>query len=216
MKYANERQEVYDVTMKLVEKDLIRISSGNVSLRTSDGNIAITPSGLVYDQMKPEDIVIIDFEGNLIDGELKPSSEKILHIEILKAKPEVNAVVHTHSIYAIAFSSCQVEIPVMCIEILAVGGPVPSMPYVCPGTSQVGEEAAKLFLSKPSLKGILMQNHGMAAIGKTGDEAFQNAYKLETGAQIYHLALQVRPDPIALTDEQIEEVFAVYKKPKKG
>lgn len=214
MKYMQERKEVYDATMKLVEKDLIRISSGNVSVKTADGNIAITPSGLVYDQMRVEDIVIIDFDGNLVDGYLKPSSEKSLHIDILKNRPEMNAVVHTHSVYAIAFSSCQVEIPVMCIEILAVGGPIPIMPYICPGTKEVGIEAAKLFASKASLKGILMQNHGLAAVGRTGEEAFQNAYKLETGAQIYHLALQLRPDPIALTDAQIEEVFAVYKKPK--
>ncbi len=214
MNYAQYRQQVYETTLKLVEIDLIRLSSGNVSVKCPDGNIAITPSGIVYDVLKPEDIVIIDTDANLIEGEYKPSSEKQLHTEIYKVRPDVQAVVHTHSRYGIAFASVDMEIPVTNIEILAVGGPIPVADYATPGTPEVGIDAAKFFAERPRLKALLLKNHGMVTIGKTLDEAYQNAYKTETGAEIYHLTLQTGKEVKPLTEEQIADIFNRYQKPK--
>ena len=214
MNYKQYRQQVYDTTMKLVAIDLIRLSSGNISVKCPDGNIAITPSGVTYDVLRPDDIVIMDMDTNLLEGDFKPSSEKHLHSEIYKVRPEVNAVVHTHSRYGIAFSSVQMEIPVINLEILVVGGPIPVAEFITPGTPEVGVEAARIFAERKELKALLMQYHGMVALGKTLDEAYQNAYKTETGAEIYHLALQTGREVKPLSKEQIEDIFNRYQKPK--
>ena len=214
MDYSQYRQQVYETTLKLVEVDLIRMSSGNISVKCPDGNIAITPSGIIYDVLKPQDIVIMDADANLIEGEYKPSSEKHLHTEIYKARPDVNAVVHTHSRYGIAFASVDLAIPVTNIEILAVGGPIPVADYATPGTPEVGIAAAKYFIDRPRLKALLLKNHGMVAIGKNLSDAYQNAYKTETGAEIYHLSLQTGREVKSLTDEQIADIFNRYQKPQ--
>ena len=211
MDYSSFKQEVFDTTLQLVKIDLIRLSSGNISVRLPDGNVAITPSGVLYDQMKPEDIVIMDMEGNKLEGEYKPSSEKALHNEIYKARPDVQAVVHIHSVYAIAFSSVDIELPVTCIELLSVGAPIPVADYRCPGTQEVGSDAAKYFVDYPRLKGLLLKNHGMVTIGKSLNDAYQNAYKLETGAEIYHLSLQTGKQPVALSETQVSEVLERYQ-----
>jgi L-ribulose-5-phosphate 4-epimerase len=214
MDYAQYRQQVYETTLKLVEIDLIRLSSGNISVKCPDGNIAITPSGIAYDVLKPKDIIIMDADANLVEGEFKPSSEKQLHTEIYKMRPDVNAVVHTHSRYAIAFASVDMEIPVTNIEILAVGGPIPVADYAVPGTPEVGVAAAKYFVDRPRLKALLLKNHGMVAIGKSLNDAYQNAYKTETGAEIYHLSLQTGKEVKPLTEAQIADIFNRYQKPK--
>jgi len=216
MNYNPYRQQVYDTTLRLVDIDLIRLSSGNISVKCPDGNIAITPSGITYDVLKPEDIVIMDSDANLIEGDYKPSSEKHLHTEIYKVRPEVNAIVHTHSCYAIAFSAVGMEIPVINLEVLVVGGPVPVAEFTTPGTPEVGVRAAKFFADRLELKALLMQNHGMVAVGKTLDEAYQNAYKTETGAEIYHLALQTGREVKPLSEAQIDDIFNRYQKPKES
>lgn len=208
------KQQVFETTLKLVDIDLIRLSSGNVSMRLPDGNIAITPSGILYDRMEPEDIIIMDLNGNKVEGHYKPSSEKALHNEIYKARPDINAVVHTHSRYAIAFSTVEMELPAICLELLFVGAPIPIAPYQCPGTVEVGTSAAAFFKKRPELKGLILKNHGLVAIDGTLNEAYQNAYNLETGAEIYHLALQTGKVPGSLTEKQIADVFTQYKKPK--
>jgi ribulose-5-phosphate 4-epimerase/fuculose-1-phosphate aldolase len=212
MDYHIYREEVFKTTQKLVNIDLIRLSSGNISVRTSDGNMAITPSGVIYDKMKPDDIVVIDLNGEFVEGILKPSSEYQLHAEIYKARPDVNGVVHTHSKFGIAFASTSMEIPVSNIELLAVGGPIPVAPYFIPGTLEVALSAASYFTEKPRLKALLLQNHGMVAIGETLDKAYQNAYKTETGAEIYFIALQLGKDVNVLSDKQISEIFSRYQK----
>lgn len=214
MNYEIYQQQVYETTMNLVKIDLIRLSSGNISMRLPDGNVAITPSGVQYSALKPEDVVIMDLDNQPIAGKHKPSSEKQLHTEIYKARSDVNSVVHTHSRYSIAFASVGMELPVSNIEILAVGGPIPVVPYEVPGTLEVGLGAAQYFTANPGLKALLLESHGMVAIGKTLSEAYQNAYKTETGAEIYHLSLQTGKEVKVLSQAQIEEIFSRYQKPK--
>ena len=216
MDYTAFRKQVFDTTLALVDIKLIRLSAGNVSVRLPDGNMAITPSSILYSRMVPEDIVIADMEGNLIDGTKKPSSEKALHSDIYKARPDVNAVVHTHSVYSIAFSTVGLELPLVCVELVAVGGPIPFIDYYCPGTPEVGKAAADVFASRPGLKALLMKNHGMVAVGKNLDDAYQNAYKTEIGAEIYHLALQTGKEPRIFSEENMAEIAMLYQKPKKG
>jgi L-ribulose-5-phosphate 4-epimerase len=208
MDIIDRHEQVYRMALRLYEVGLIRLSAGNVSLRGDDGLIAITPSGLWYDDMQSDDIVIIDPDGAVVDAKpgRKPSSEWALHTAILAALPEVNAVVHTHSIYALVFASLVREIPVISMELVPAGGAIPIAPYAIPGTPEVGRGAAAVFQSHPGLKGLLLQNHGLVAVGETLNRAFEYALDIETAAQVYHLALQVG-QPVSLSADQIDDIL---------
>jgi ribulose-5-phosphate 4-epimerase/fuculose-1-phosphate aldolase len=214
MDHNEYKSAVYQTTMDLVEIDLIRLASGNISTRLPDGMVAITPSGVLYSQLKPEDIVIMDQEGQRVDGNYQPSSEWQLHTEIYKALPEVGAVVHVHSRCAIALGVVGLEIPVCNIEILQVGGPIPIAPFTTPGTREVGLGAAGILKERPGLSSLLLQNHGMVAVGKDLQDAYRSAYTTETGAEIYRLALSTGQEVQALSGEEIAEIWRVYQQPK--
>lgn len=211
MKFETLRKEVFDTTMMLCENGLIRLSAGNISIHDGEGHVAITPAGLRYDRMKVEDISIVDLHGKLIDGEHSPSSETPMHTAVLRNMHKVGGVVHTHSVNAIAFASTGIELPVMCIELLAVGGPVPVAPYACPGSAEAGEIAVEEFTAHAGLKCLMLRNHGLLAIGETLYNAYQNAFKFEIGAEAYYRASGVG-SPITMTEEQIDEIYRVYRK----
>jgi ribulose-5-phosphate 4-epimerase/fuculose-1-phosphate aldolase len=211
MDYSEAKQMVYRTAIRLNEVNLIRLSAGNISFRTQDGMVAITPSGIPYNVMVPEDIVIIDLEGNIVDAQegRRPSSEYLLHTSILKHLPDVNSVIHTHSYYAITFATLNRELPPICIELLVTGGPIPVAPYALPGTVEVGEIAAGILLDRPELKGCLLKNHGMVSIGTSLKEAFAYALDIETGARIYHQAIQIG-EPEAIPQEDIDAIRQKY------
>jgi ribulose-5-phosphate 4-epimerase/fuculose-1-phosphate aldolase len=211
MKYKEARQLVYQTAIRLNEVNLIRLSAGNISYRTQDGMVAITPSGVPYNVMVPEDIVVIDLDGNIVHAEenCKQSSEYLLHTSILKRLPDVNGVIHTHSYYAITFAALGRELPPVCIELLVTGGPIPVVPYALPGTIEVGEMAADILQERPELKGCLLKNHGMVSIGSTLSEAFAYALDIETGARIYHQAIQVG-EPELIPQADIEAIRQKY------
>ncbi len=214
MPFTEVREQVWRATQKLCESNLIRLSAGNVSLRAGENALAITPSAVRYDVMQPEDIVIIDLDGQALDARpgRQPSSEWRLHAAILRGLPEVSAVVHTHSVYAMTFAALAREIPVISLEVYSVGGPIPVAPYACPGTGAVGAGAVALFRERPALKALLLQNHGLVAVGATLDEAHEVAYDAEVGAQTAYQAYQLGT-PVVLTDEQIAEIRRVYRAP---
>jgi len=106
------------------------------------------------------------------------------------------------------------ELPVICIELFFAGGPIPVAPYQCPGTREVGITAAFYFKKRPELKGLLLQNHGQVAIGNDLNEAYQMAYNVEIGAEIYHDALQTGKAPLVLSAEQIADISRQYHLPR--
>lgn len=211
MEFTDLRERVYETAMRLDEAGLIRLSAGNISARDNNGFVAITPAGMPYSQMRASDIPVVDIDGTVVDGNLRPSSETPMHTAIYKELPDVGAVVHTHSVHALAFAACAVEIPVVCLEILLVGGPVPVAAYACPGTIEAGEVACEVFKSRPSLKALLLRNHGAVSIGSNLDQAFRAAWNCETGAQVCLAAQQIGHGPNALSKEQIAEIYKVYR-----
>ena len=211
-RYATIRDQVLDTALRLCQDGLIRLSAGNISARMDDGLIALTPAGLLYSKMRPDDIAIVDSDGQLLDGGRPPSSESPMHRAVYRKLPAVGAVVHTHSIYAIALSVVGLDIPVVCLEVLLVGGPVPVAAYACPGTMQAGDVVSDLLADRSGLRAVLLRNHGLVAVGADLEEAYQSAVNCETAAQVYHLALQTGRSPVALSDEQIAEIWRVYKK----
>ena len=209
MLYEKVRREVLRATLDLYREGLIHLTSGNVSARASSEYIAITPSRISYETMQPEDIVIIDLNGNVVDGRHKPSSETPMHTLILRERADVNAVIHTHSMYVLAFAVLGRAIPLFCTEGLAIGGPVPVAEYACPGTAATGQAALKALEGPPPVNGVLLRNHGALAIGTDLEQAFGIACRIEIVARIYHLSLQIG-EPVAFTEEQIGEIRSRY------
>lgn len=209
MNCADTRQQVLSVIKKAVAAGLVRLSAGNFSMRTPDGHVAITPSGIKYDKLTAEQIAIVDLNGRLLDGPCQASSETPMHTAILRHLPEVGAVCHTHSPFAMTFAVVGQEIPLVTTELLACGAPIPVAEWASPGSSAGGKVTVDIFKSRPELKALLLRNHGVVSIGQDLEEAFEFAYDLELAAQVYYQALQVGK-PIILTQAQVQEVFEVY------
>ncbi len=209
MKYQEAREQVYATVIKSVKNGLIRLSAGNISARTPDGLVAITPSGIAYDVLKPEEIAIVDVQGNWVDAPKEPSSETPMHTAIYRGLPHVDAILHTHSPFAITFATLGKVVPMVSLELFTCGAPIPVAPWACPGTAEAGVVTVDIFCSRPELKICLLRNHGLVAIGKNLDNAFELAYDAEIGMQVYHQALQVG-QPELITPSRIEQIRQVY------
>ncbi len=207
--YREVREHLFSVVHKAVEAGLIRAAVGNLSMRTPDGQVAITPSAIKYDQLKAEEIAIVDLDGNHVDGPCKASSETPMHTAILRSLPEVGAMCHTHSPFGMTFAVAGKAIELVNTEAMGIGAPVPVAPWASPGSAAGGEVTVPLFKERPDLKVVLLRNHGVVAIGGDADESFDNAYKLEVAAQVYYQALQIG-EPIVVTPEQLQEVVDNY------
>ena len=208
MQYQSFREQVFETVMNANRAGLIRLSSGNISAYMQDGLVAITPGGIKYQEMSPGDISIVDLEGHLVDGP-RPSSETPMHTAIYRNLPQVRAICHTHSPYAITFAMLGEDVPLVNLELMTCGAPIPVAPWACPGTPKAGEVTVEIFQRRPELKAILLRNHGLVAIGKNLAHAFEIAYDAEVGFQTYHQALQVGM-PVALSPAQLAEIRAAY------
>lgn len=192
------RQSIVEAARSLDARGLIQGTSGNVSLRFEDG-LLITPSGLPYARMSPDDIVFMRLDGSF-GHPLKPSSEWRFHRDILARRPEVNAVVHAHPIYCTAFAMCRREIPAVHYMIAAAGGPtVRCAPYATFGTEELSAHALAALEERTC---CLLANHGMIATGPDLPRALWLAVELETLCRQYAVALQVGT-PVVLPDDEI-------------
>jgi len=154
---------------------------GNISARIDNSKFAITPSGITYETMTAEDIIVIDIEGNIIDGRKKPSIELPLHTNIYKAKQDVKAIIHTHSVYCTAFAIARKPIPATCEDMIQiVGGQVDVAKYFLPGSKELAKSAVKALGNKSA---CLMANHGLIAVADNLNEAYKIAQIVEKSAQ---------------------------------
>ena len=144
MSYQDERDQLLKIVQQAYKVDLVRMSAGNISTRTANGTVAITPSGIKYRYMKAEDISIVDLEGNLVEGP-KPSSETPMHTAIYRNVPRTESICHTHSIYGMVFAMLQEDIPLMNVELMVCGAPIPVAPWAAPGTAKAGEVTVDIF-----------------------------------------------------------------------
>jgi L-ribulose-5-phosphate 4-epimerase len=211
MSHEDIKKRVYAATLDLYHTGLIRLSAGNISARIDDHLAAITPAGRSYDILKAEDISIVSLDGNLVEGDFQPSSETPLHTAIYRELPEVGAVVHTHSIYAMTFAASEKPLPLLGVEGLAAHskGAIPVAGYVAPGSSRSGEVVMEVFRVNPGLQALLLRNHGLLAVGPNVETAWQTAYKIETAAQVAYQAYALGK-PVELTSEQVQEIFEIY------
>ena len=209
MLYEEARKALLKCVLRLYQKGLIQLNSGNVSVRVSDGHLTITPAGISYDDMSEEDLVVIDLNGDAVEGKYKPSSETPMHTTVYNNMPDVKAIVHTHSPFALAFATVGRSIPVISTEGLAVRGPIPVADYACPGTEAQGWAAIKAMKGPPYVMGTLLKNHGVLVTGASLSHAYSIACRIEMAAKVFSLALQIG-EPDVLTDDQIKEIRSVY------
>ena len=190
------RREVCEGNLLLPRYGLVTWTSGNVSGRdVQTGYVVIKPSGVCYEELKPENMVILDLEGQVIEGRLNPSVDASTHLTIYRHRQDVHGVVHTHSTFATAFAALGRPIPVYLTAIAdEFGGPIPVGAYAQIGGEAIGQEVLRSIGDSPA---ILMKNHGVFAIGPTVIEAVKAAVMTEDVARTVFYALQMgRPDPI--------------------
>lgn len=200
------RQSIIDACRAMNRAGINQGTAGNISLRWK-GGLLITPSGLPYDAMNAEDIVFMNMDGSY-EHRLAASSEWRFHRDILNARPEMNAVVHAHPVYATAFAICGREIPAVHYMIAAAGGPtIRCAPYASYGTPELS------VLVLEALEGrhcTLLANHGMIAIGPDLAEAMWLAVEVETLCKQYAVALTIGT-PTVLADAEIAETVERFK-----
>lgn len=181
------RQKVIKTAQKTQAAGLVPLTFGNFSLRdTSSGYICITPSGMEYEALTPRDIVVLDIDGNILDGKRKPSVETPLHLAIYRQRKDIAGICHTHSTYATAWASCDAGFPILVAELAGlVGDQVGIAPYKPLGTRELAEAVVAALQDKDA---VLLSNHGLVAVGWDLDVAFNNAVVVEEGAKIAYLA----------------------------
>lgn len=200
------REQLLAVSRKLVECGLNRGTSGNASVRDGSGFL-VTPSGMAVDAMTPHDMVWMDFAGNA-QGSRMPSSEWRFHRDILQARPEVGAVIHTHAMFATTLSCLRRDIPAFHYMIAVAGGDtIRCAPYALFG-SQVLSDAALAALK--DRRACLLANHGMIAVGRDLERALALSVEVETLCEQYCRALQIG-EPALLDAVQMAEVLEQFK-----
>ncbi|MBN1886410.1 MAG: L-ribulose-5-phosphate 4-epimerase [Thermoflexales bacterium] len=194
------REELCTLHLELPSNDLVRWTGGNVSARDPEtGYVVIKPSGVRYEDLRPEHMVILDAGGQVVEGTLKPSSDTASHLYIYRQRGDVNGVVHTHSPYATAFAAVGKPIPVYLTAIAdEFGGPVPCGGFALIGSEEIGRVVVESIGNSPA---ILLKNHGVFTIGKSAGSAVKAAVMVEDVARTVWLALQIgQPDEIPAED----------------
>ena len=210
VKYLEARKAIIEFSNKMVKDRLTRGTLGNISILVGKGLVAITPSGVDYDKMQPEDVPVIDFQGKLVDGHLKASSEAPMHIAIYQRREDTKAIVHTHSAYATAFSILGKPIPAVHYIVGKLGGnkiPVTAK-YELYGTEALAESAVDALGS--TYKGVLLRNHGAICIGPTIAKAYSAALNVESMAEVAYLSMTMGI-PNVLSDQQMAEAIEKFK-----
>ncbi len=202
------RKIVWKCNLELPKNDLVKMTSGNVSGRDPEsGLVAIKPSGVSFEELTPEAIVVVDMEGRVVEGKLKPSTDTDTHLYVYQHRPDVFGIVHTHSPYASSFAALGQPIPACLTSCGMLGGEIPLGGYAPIGGEDIGQEIIDKIGRSLA---IIMQNHGVFTIGSSAKQATKMAVEVEEIAKITHLAM-LRGQPIMLTESQLEFMVDLYQ-----
>lgn len=201
-----EREHLLNVTRRLSACGLNRGTSGNASVRVAEGFL-VTPSGMEVEAMTPHDMVLMDMHGEF-HGERQPSSEWRFHHDILRARPEIGAVIHTHSMFATTMACLQRDIPPFHYMIALTGADtIRCAPYALFGSQSLSDAAVAALQGS---KVCLLANHGMIALGEDLEKAYAVAVEVETLCEQYWRALQIG-EPYLLSAQEMQDVFQQFK-----
>lgn len=202
------KEELLELHLELPRNNLVVWTGGNVSARDAEtGLVVIKPSGVRYEELRSEHMVVLDLDGTKIEGELKPSSDTASHLYIYKHRPDVGGVVHTHSAYATAFAAVNRPIPVVLTAIAdEFGGPIPCGGFALIGDQSIGKVVVESIGKSPA---VLLKNHGVFTIGQDAWSAVKAAIMTEDNAKTVWLAMQIGvPDEIP--PEDVEKLHSRY------
>jgi L-ribulose-5-phosphate 4-epimerase len=208
MKLESLRREICLLNKELPRNNLVSWTSGNVSGRdTQSGLVIIKPSGVRYEALTPENMVVVDLEGTVVEGEHQPSSDMLAHVYVYRHRAGINGVVHTHSCFATAWAAAGRPIPPILTAICdEFGGPIPIGAYAKVGGDEIGREIVR---SIGGSLAILMKNHGVFTVGSTPEAAVKAAITVEDVARTAYYAYQLGiPDEIPA--EEVDRAHRRY------
>jgi len=215
-----ERKAIVHYGKKLIESGLTTGTGGNLSIYDPEtGYMAIKPTGIDYFEIQPEDVVITDLNGNIVDGRLKPSSEYEMHAIVYRNRNDARAMIHTHALYLTTIACLRWDLPAVDYLVAHAGGKnVRCAEYATYGTKELAENALKAMEGR---KAVLLANHGVNVIGDTLEQAFAVLEQLEFCAKLYWQAKAIG-EPVILPDEEMEHMvfrfkdYGQKKKPQQG
>ena len=203
----NEREQLLKIAQKLIATGLNKGTAGNASARC-EGGFLVTPSGMVVEDMTAASMVKMQFDGSF-ELEKIPSSEWRFHRDILQSRTDINAVIHTHSMFATTLACLHKDIPPFHYMIAVVGGDtIRCAPYALFGSQALSDNALTALIDR---KACLLANHGMIALGRDLDDALAVTVEVENLCEQYWRILQANPNPPLLTEAEMREVFQQFK-----
>ncbi|WP_434360108.1 L-fuculose-phosphate aldolase [Parasalinivibrio latis] len=210
MMFEKQRELIVKYCNKMVSTGLTRGTGGNISIYSrEDKLVIISPSGIDYETMTAEDVVVIDLDGNVVEGDNRPSSEYALHTVFYKNRDDINSVVHAHPIYSSTLATLGMEIPSAYYLNAVCGGPnVRCANYALNGTEEL---ANNVFEAMEERYVVLMANHGLVAGAKDIANAFNKAEEIELSAEIYYKA-KLLGTPNIISNEGVQEMLVAFKK----
>ena len=205
------RQHVCDLHAELPKNNLVAWTSGNISARDPEsGHVVIKPSGVKFEDLTPEKMVIVNMNGEIVEGDYKASSDTASHCYIYRHMPDVNGIVHTHSRYATAFAVVGKEIPCLTTAMGdEFGGAIPCGGFALIGGEEIGQVVVETLKDSRSPSCIL-QSHGVFATGATAEKAVKAAVMTEDNAAIVWTALQIGT-PLTIDQADIAKLYNRYQ-----
>ena len=205
---AEIKEALLATAQEMLRSGLVEGTSGNLSARLPDGNVVMTPSSLSYEKMQLEDLVVVDIDGEVLEGSRGPTTEKALHLACLRRYPELGGVIHSHAMFATMFAITHQAIPCVVEEFdVFVGGDVPVANYQLTGSDELGEEVASWLGDRGA---VLMANHGLLTVGGSPEKAMQVAHLVERTAKIVWGA-RLLGDLVPLPEETRATFAPIYK-----
>lgn len=208
MKLKEERENIREYCLKMLRSGLTKGTGGNISIyNRQEGLVAISPSGMPYEDLTAEDIAVVNIDGEMIEGKNKPSSEISMHLGVYKNREELNAVVHTHSIFAKTLSSLRIELPAVSYLVAVAGKNVNCAEYASFGTPELATNALK---GLGNNKAVLLANHGLLAVGVNIQDAFNVAEEIEMCCEVYVRSLSIGT-PVILDNAEMDHMLERFK-----
>ena len=203
-----ERKEIVEYGKKLVTSGLTKGTGGNLSVFNRRENlIAISPSGIDYFDIKPEDVVVLDIDGNIVDGEKKPSSELDMHLIFYRNRTDIDAIIHTHTVFATTLSCLNITLPPVHYMVALAGLDVRCARYATYGTKELAENA---FEAMEDRYAVLLANHGLLAGAKDLANAFNITEEIEYCAELYYRTKSIG-NPVILPEDEMKIMLQKFK-----
>jgi L-fuculose-phosphate aldolase len=205
----NTPEDVLAAAKQMLADGLVEGTSGNISARLDDGTVCLTPSSVPYTDMTLDDLVIVSLDGEVRSGERAPTTEKDLHLSVLRSYPELGAVIHTHAVYATMFALAHEPIPAVIEEVVVyLGGDVPCCEYKGTGSKALGDEVAGHLADRGA---ALLANHGLVTCATTPTKALHNAALVERTAKIIWGTRAMGAPVHPLPDKVNRDMAGVYR-----